>query len=145
MISFCLTFLPSLLVAYVLVSLNFHPSITEDFLFVYLGIVSGVAVSVYGTYVQAKRADVPLLLDLTIMVDMSAILALLAALSYPRWTSVLIDSSLSFLFVGLVWLLGHSIAHAANTNWRTRGREGAAPGAERPEGSHTVTKSHPPR
>lgn len=117
-VAYSLTIGLSLSLAWGFVQASFHPQISSDFLFVYLGIVSAVAISAWSTYLQTSRkGDWPFLLLITIVMCFAAILALIAALAYPKATSSLLDFSLSFLLIGLIWILIQSLAHAATSKW----------------------------
>jgi hypothetical protein len=88
--------------------LDFRPAITEDFLFVYLGIISGIAVAVWTVFLQTDVPQKHLLFFVAILMISSAILALVATLIGPADTATLVDVSIAFLLAGLVWILVHT-------------------------------------
>ncbi len=87
------------------VGANFRPELSEGFIFVFFGITSAISIGVWSTMILAEKAlDKRHLYFPFILTLSSAVIALAAAIAPGAWVPGLLDSCVSFLLVGLVWL-----------------------------------------
>jgi len=107
-VAFLIAILPSVVISFIFVMLDFHPVVTSDFLFVYLGIVTGVAVAAWNTFLGQGVEDKPLLFFISVLMVFAAIFGLIAALVGSGYSPIVLDVSVAFLLSGLFWILAHT-------------------------------------
>jgi hypothetical protein len=98
---------PALVSAF-FVSANFRPEVTEDFRFLFFGVASAVSIGVWSTLVLSDKRH---LFFPTVLTLAAAIVALGAAIGGAGSAPVLLDTSVSFLLVGLLWMLMQATWH----------------------------------
>jgi hypothetical protein len=94
-----------------LLYLSFNPTVSEDFLFLYFGITSALAVGVWSTFVLAGRHDKSTVFVVTVLFEGAAFGALFAAVVGTGSARIPLDFSISVLIVGMLLQSYHSFTH----------------------------------
>jgi hypothetical protein len=92
--------------------LFFSPSLSEEFLFLYFGITSALALGAWSTLVLAGPEDKDSIHLLWILFGVAAIISLLAAFLGTRYARYPLDVSADALLTGIIFLFYHAYRHA---------------------------------
>ncbi len=96
----------------------FHPQISIDFLFLYFGIASALAVGAWSTLVLSETKDTAIIYVVSTTFNLAAFAALIAMVLGPSGAANVLDFSVTSLTVGMATLLYHSYTYLGSERTR---------------------------